>query len=279
MKVSIITSTYNAESEISLTINNINSVKNHFEDSRFEFEWIVVDGLSCDSTVSIINNSGLVDCMVSERDYGIYDAWNKALNLVTGDWIVFLGAGDVLNFNEIGEFLSKLQQVNYSSQKLVYGKVSLVNEKDQELKVYGKISSGPEWSNGRPALPCHQGVFHHVSLFTESGYIFDTKYKIAGDSKLLFCVIKEFSDIVFIDVNVASMRIGGISTAPKHILKVRKELLELRKELGLSMPLSDLIYFNVKCFIKFFIANYLPKSVFSNIANTWSRLNNRESLY
>ena len=58
-------------------------------------ELIVIDGASTDGTQQVIEaRADRIAYMVSEPDRGVYDAWNKALDRMTGDWACFLGADD-----------------------------------------------------------------------------------------------------------------------------------------------------------------------------------------
>jgi glycosyltransferase involved in cell wall biosynthesis len=60
-------------------------------------EYVVADGCSTDGTIDILRSyESSLDYWVSERDDGIFDAMNKAVGLTTGDWILFLGADDIL---------------------------------------------------------------------------------------------------------------------------------------------------------------------------------------
>lgn len=95
--ISIITSTYNCTSTLNDTINSI------LNQSYINLEYIIIDGNSTDGTIDIIKSSEqkfqkkkIVFKWISEPDKGIYDAWNKGLDKVTGDWIVFIGGDDFL---------------------------------------------------------------------------------------------------------------------------------------------------------------------------------------
>ncbi len=94
MKVSVITVCYNALQGIEKTILSVKSQA--YED----VEYIIIDGGSTDGTVDIIRkHSNCIDFFVSEPDGGIYDAMNKGIRVATGEWIIFLNAGDVFASN------------------------------------------------------------------------------------------------------------------------------------------------------------------------------------
>ena len=56
-----------------------------------------MDGGSTDGTLEIIKSYTDAPCIYkSEPDTGIYNAFNKAVKLISGQWCLFLGADDRL---------------------------------------------------------------------------------------------------------------------------------------------------------------------------------------
>src|SRR5574343_103309 len=84
--ISIITVTFNAAAHLPTLIDSLRN------QSDRGFEWIVVDGASTDKTVDLLEASGIVTTWISEPDFGIYDALNKAIRLSTGEYYLVLGA-------------------------------------------------------------------------------------------------------------------------------------------------------------------------------------------
>ncbi len=88
-KVSIITITYNAEKYLERTIQSI--VNQPYPN----LEYVIIDGKSKDGTMAIAKKyQANIDTLISEPDGGLYDAMNKGLRTATGDYIVFMNAGD-----------------------------------------------------------------------------------------------------------------------------------------------------------------------------------------
>lgn len=99
IRFSILTCTYNAGSVLQRTLDSI------LNQTWVQIEHIIVDGASKDNTMALVNayrqrnteEDTQHDIVVSsEPDRGLYDAMNKALKKATGDYVVFLNAGDVL---------------------------------------------------------------------------------------------------------------------------------------------------------------------------------------
>jgi len=90
LKFSIIIAAMNAESLIQRAILSV------LTQIYPDYEIIVQDGGSTDGTLEILRRFKRRVNWTSEPDAGVYDAWNKALARVTGDWALFLGADDFL---------------------------------------------------------------------------------------------------------------------------------------------------------------------------------------
>jgi glycosyltransferase involved in cell wall biosynthesis len=89
---SIITATFNAERCLPHLLNSLR------DQSFGDFEWVVVDGVSKDATVNIVRRkTNLKISLLSERDNGIYDAFNKGVQLSKGKFIIFMGADDIFS--------------------------------------------------------------------------------------------------------------------------------------------------------------------------------------
>lgn len=101
MKLSIITVCFNAENTIEKTIKSI------LEQTSTEFEWVVVDGKSTDTTNEIIKKylpefecKGVKVNYCSENDKGIYDAMNKGAQRATGEYLTYMNADDLYYKND-----------------------------------------------------------------------------------------------------------------------------------------------------------------------------------
>ena len=103
--ISVITVTYNTAKLLPGLIDSLRAQTDP------DFEWIVVDGASTDMTVELIKSSGdLVTNWISEPDFGIYHAMNKALQLASGQYYLVLGADDRLNPDAIAQYRNHAQK-------------------------------------------------------------------------------------------------------------------------------------------------------------------------
>lgn len=250
----IITSTYNCADSLSETALSIRS------QTYKNFQWIVIDGLSTDGTFNVIyNNKDIINDWVSEKDKGIYDAWNKAIKFIKGDWILFLGAGDIFHDNNSLQNLSSNLLKNIVDYDLLYCNVYITN-KNGVIRYLSRKCNLNYYEHGRIALPNHQGVLHSKKCF-ENGNTFDSELKIAGDSKFLMKILKN-GKIKHIDITLTHMKDDGVSNNIKNILVARSEINTMCNDLDYKIPLTHkfivfafdyfLIFYNV-LFPKYFI--------------------------
>lgn len=244
-KISIITITYNAEKFIEKTIMSVS------EQSYENIEYIIIDGNSTDETLKIIDKySKYVDILVSEGDNGIYDAMNKGLEKITGNWVNFLNAGDTFYNSDI---LSKLFSNVDENCSLIYGDWYNINQKGS----IRYIKAMPELS--LKTLKKHFQM-NHQSLFVKynnlPSYQSD-RYQIKADYQWVIDIVKKLKkkSIVYINEPLVYYDIEGISA--KYILQNLKEYVYLTYvNFGLLQ-----ILLNSPIYLKYIIKYILSKTI------------------
>ena len=94
--ISVITVCYQAAEPLQKTILSVR--QQYYQ----PLEFIVVDGGSTDGTRDIIaRHQDIITRWVSEPDRGIYDAMNKGVSMATGEWVIFMNAGDTFAANNV----------------------------------------------------------------------------------------------------------------------------------------------------------------------------------
>ncbi|ABQ27956.1 glycosyltransferase family 2 protein [Geotalea uraniireducens] len=167
-KVSIVTPTYNAVNDIETCLLSVahQTYKNK--------EHLIIDGASTDATLEIVKRYADKYShikFISEKDNGIYDAMNKAIDLTSGEWIYFLGCDDVFYNDTVLEEIFNIGGIDLFD--VVYGNVLW----GDTGKIYdGKFSTLKLMDQNI----CHQAIFYEKSIFSKLGK-FDTKYKILAD--------------------------------------------------------------------------------------------------
>ena len=112
---SIITVCYNSEKTIERTITSLRN------QSYQNFEYIIIDGGSTDSTLEIIKkNLDVVSILVSEKDEGIYDAMNKGIDLASGEIIGIINSDDWYENDTLENIFTKQHRTMFDSLKHTY---------------------------------------------------------------------------------------------------------------------------------------------------------------
>jgi glycosyltransferase involved in cell wall biosynthesis len=185
-------------------------------------EIILIDGGSTDGTVGILEEfQSHLSYWVSEPDGGIYQAWNKALDQVRGEWVLFLGADDMLWSADVLEKIEPSLRAS-GDHAIVYGRVAILDQGGHPLAVVGRpwLEVKEPFFAGR-CIP-NPGVFYRTRLFAEER--FDTSFRITGDYDFLARVLSRSDPGFAPDVVVAGFRAGGVSTKPAHLFQVVREI-------------------------------------------------------
>lgn len=193
-RISIVTVTYNAGQLAEKTLANLAS--QNYPDK----EVIVVDGNSTDNTCDIIQRhaaDGTVTAWVSEPDRGIYDAMNKGVGMATGEWVIFMNAGDVFASDNV------LQQVfshDLSATDVVYGDVV----KNGEVKV-----APDSYYLYHRMIFCHQCVFTRRKCLAE--HPFDITHRLSADFKSFIILYKNNARFKHVAIPIAVFDTEGVS--------------------------------------------------------------------
>lgn len=243
---SIVTASYNSEKTISDTITSVLNLD--FKD----FEYIIVDGNSSDGTLEIIKSfvpkfeaKGIPYKFISEKDKGIYDAWNKGIALSEGQWISFLGSDDMYIEDALINYSNEINKSDIGTN-YISSQVEIIDEKHQFIRVIGKPFV---WENVVRNMNIAQvGSFHKKELFEKVGN-FSTAYKIVGDLDF-YIRCKETIKPAFFNLITAKMQNGGVSN---QIYKALKEALVVKLKYGYNskfISYFDFYFSLLKCYIK-----------------------------
>ncbi|WP_186429898.1 glycosyltransferase [Clostridium sp. BSD9I1] len=232
LKITIITACYNSEKSIEKTIKSVLNQKYQY------IEYIIIDGNSTDNTMNIVNKyKDEIDIIVSEKDDGIYNAYNKGIKLSTGSVIYFLNSDDYLyNENIIGEIGELF--INNDEIKMIYGNVLSVDNKSKFQYELGRKVTLNDLKECK-MIP-HQGIFAKKQLF-EMYDLFSESYKICSDFDFVVkCFKDNEKDIKYINKIVAVYSQGGISTRPENARLLKKEFNDIvNKHFGVLDITSD----------------------------------------
>ena len=196
--ISIILVTRNAEKFLQRCLDSI------YIQTYPGIEIIVMDGASTDDTLAILRaNADKLAFWKTEKDSGIYDAMNKALEYVQGQWVYFIGADDILT-SDFSDFAKELKDPG----SIYYGSVQKSGR-----KYLGKLSPYKQAKIGIN----HQAIIYPSKIF--SLYKYDTSYRISADHVLnMWCNKNQDYQFEFRDFDIAIFNDTGISSLQKDLV-------------------------------------------------------------
>lgn len=216
IKFSIAVVTYNASTHIEeLLISIYNQTYNNIE-------VVYVDGDSSDNTLEIIKKyKREEDILLSESDDGVYDAMNKALDLASGDFLIFMGSDDhFMSFHVLEDVSRTINCVEKNLEAIYYGGCYM----DVFHQVANKRQTKWSWVRG---TMCHQCIFYPKSVYKKHKY--NLRYKINADYAYN---INLWGQVEFkhIDIIISYFNCGGISGSGNYDIPFRKDLPIMIKE-------------------------------------------------
>ncbi|MBN8836624.1 MAG: glycosyltransferase [Sphingobacteriia bacterium] len=204
MKVSLITATYNSAKTIADTLRSVQ------QQTYPHIEHIIVDGLSTDETLNIVQTFPHIHEVVSEKDKGIYDAMNKGIELASGEVIGIINSDDFyIHASVIEKIIAVFNDENCDA---VYADLIYVDTHDVN-KIKRKWVSGKVKSNSflYGWMPPHPTFFVRKSVYENFGK-FNLNLGSAADYELMLRFIhKHKIKIGYLPEVILKMRTGGIS--------------------------------------------------------------------
>lgn len=236
-KISIITVVFNGKSLIERTIKSV-LVQNYPH-----IEYIIIDGASTDGTLDIINkHAANIQKVISEKDKGIYDAMNKGLTVATGDYVLFLNAGDELYSD------STIKDVFASSTDadVYYGNTAVV---DELRNVLGDRRLTPPstltWKSFKFGMSVsHQSFIPKRSLCEP----YTLEYQLGSDIDWIIKILKKANKVVYTNIYISKFLEGGV-TSNKRTLAWKERFDVLSKHYGFFQNLANHIYIGTRFLI------------------------------
>ncbi|MDD2960509.1 MAG: glycosyltransferase family 2 protein [Muribaculaceae bacterium] len=219
---SIITVTYNAEAVIIPTLNSVKA------QSFSDFEYIVVDGLSSDNTIKLVNEANINNIkIISEKDNGIYDAMNKAIAIAKGEYLIFLNAGD--SFSEIDTLHTIADTAKRTHADIVYGQTQLVNDNREVIGMRHLTAPARlHFKSFRHGMVvCHQAFIARRKIAKE----YDMSYRFSADYEWCLRCLRQSKKNSYCGNTIINFLAGG-TTAKNHRESLKERFRIMRKYYG-----------------------------------------------
>lgn len=232
IKISIVSVVYNASDTIE------DMIKSVIAQDYSNFEFIIMDGGSVDGTVDIIKKySSQITYWQSERDNGIYDAMNKAIMYVSGDYLQFIGADDFFVDSSV---ISRVIEEIEPDTDLFSTCVTYVDENTGSevtpghfVTKFGHLSF--RWIQ-------HGGLYVKTILMKK--YMFDERYKVAADFKFILQCLQDNCKVQYSEVVSIYFSQSGVSSRSYDDI-CKLENIQISNELHLDLQYKTQTFWKV----------------------------------
>lgn len=247
-KVSIITVVYNGIAFIEDTIKSV------IQQDYDNLEYIVIDGGSSDGTIDIIKKySANIHYWISEADKGIYDAMNKGLLAVSGEWVLFRNCGD---------YFFSLSDISNVFKTEIPNDVDFICGDAIVWDQFGYKRVKPEFVslNRLGVMPVlHPSTFIRTSLHKDRP--FDLKYKLAADHDFFIKSKRSGAIFFYVPVLLSIFNIGDGASVRGQLVSQREHFYIYGGSDSDYLGLAKLYIKQLKTKLFLLIRSLLPQSV------------------
>lgn len=196
-KVTVVTVCRNVRDMLARTIDSVSS------QTYPNIEYVVVDGMSTDGTPEMLYGCAAgIDKWISEPDRGIYDAMNKGVGLASGEWVIFMNAGDTFYAPDTVE---RVFSTHFDRDvDVVYGDVAI-----PAVCGFPRIKTAAEPRNCHRMFFCHQSAFARREALLS--HPFDIERRYSADFKFFKTLLLGGSRFVHVGLPVALYDMTGVS--------------------------------------------------------------------
>lgn len=249
---SIATPCWNSATTIERTIKSI------LDQEYKNYEYIIIDGGSTDGTLDIIKKyEPLFEGRMhwkSERDKGLYDAFNKGVERSNGVYCWNVNADDYMEPGALQKMADFIESNNWDTLPVISGGLNFVSESGSLIST--QIPTGERlehaYKNDYIGVP-HPATLVPKEMYNRHG-VFDIFYKIIGDADWYHRVYAAGEKFVFVDFVVTNMSDGGVSNLFIYKRSLRDRIHYLKK--FYPNPITRFIHW-AKWTKSFYIQKYL----------------------
>jgi len=227
-RVTVATVTFNAEDTVEATMRSV------LCQAYPNLEYLVIDGGSSDRTCEIVRRYAQhLNYWVSELDHGPYDAMNKAALHATGDYILFMNAGDLFVGDDAVS--RSFRNVPGDADFVIGHHLYLTPEGIEQLhqaadfeETWSRLRSGAVDALWLQGIPGHQATLIRVDLLRKHRY--DVRFRFAADHEFLYRMRCGGATFHHSLETVAVYVAGGLSFENKS--RTHEEWVELARQYG-----------------------------------------------
>jgi len=223
--LSIITPTFNCSKFLEQSINSVIA-----QQSKDEFEYIIIDGNSDDGTVDIIKKyESEIDYWISEPDRGQASALNKAIKISSGKYILWLNGDDYLCDGIVPCIIDSLKKLN--EYETIYGDIISIDQfGNRYLTTYEPDRLNFEYLLNINSSILTNSTVYPKSIFYDTGFFLESLH-YAFDYELYLRLVKNYR-LIHLEKPVVTFRLHENSKTAKYPYKFDLEVLKISRSYG-----------------------------------------------
>ena len=234
-KISVCIPVYNGEDYLKEAIDSV--LSQEFTD----FELIIVDNQSTDSTIKIIESykDKRIKLFRNDTNIGMIPNWNRALELAGGEYIKILPADDLLMPGCLKLQAEVLENDTNKEISLVSGRRNIINDQGKilfnrgysrtRLRVNGYSAINRVIRSGGNTLGEGGAVMFRREILQKTGNISDSIFYVL-DLDLWFRILLH-GDLVVLPQVVSGFRISGSSASVQIVNKQKEDYFNFIKKI------------------------------------------------
>ena len=251
-KFSIITITFNSENTIERTLKSV------LAQTCKDYEYIIVDGASNDSTMDIVRKyEPLFEGRMkwkSEPDTGIYNAMNKGIKRSTGEIIGIVNSDDWLEADTLQILVDEITNDEDNRSKILTGEV-LFHYSDGSTQLYHTSYERYEYFAKRYRMGLnHPATFVPRCIYDKMG-VFDEEFKLYADADFILRCYEAGIGVHFIHQVLSNMADGGASNV-RSKKELKDSLLKYKKRCKTK---GEYVKYSAKARIMWFLRGFIPQ--------------------
>ena len=227
---SIIVPSFNQDKYIEETLKNLSDLKASVQNTAIGIEVILVDNCSDQATSDIITRyKPVFDKLLIEKDLGQYDAINKGMKMLCGDYWTWLNTDDLIDiagFLKMADYLVKHPEVDY-----VYGGITYIDANSNILKTSESGDLTLSQLVRENASISQPGSFFRTAFTTKIGEL--RPYQFAFDYEYILRCLKNKAVVVNLKgINLSFFRYYSNSKSGSKDFRFLKEQLDINAAYG-----------------------------------------------
>ena len=217
--ITVLMPTFNSASTIATALDSL------FEQTFPFFEVIIIDNLSTDKTLEIIEHHALKNItVISEKDSGIYEALNKGIRRAKGQYITILHSTDLYNSKSCLQ--SSYAFLKAHNLAFCFGNAKIFDrDTGRIVRTLNYQKFTKSWIRFG-YMPPHPTLVISLSLINEHELLYDERYEICGDFEMVIRLFNISSAIYDCNTEFCILmdNKGKSSQKIKNFLTMNKEM-------------------------------------------------------